>query len=78
MYFSQQSYIKKLFKIFELMNAPTAKPFMETDQQFITFTKTTKKLFLKKTTIYQQLVGFLMYLMTQTYFDIIVSVNIFH
>ena len=76
MHLSQQSYVKKLLKTFELTDAPAAKTPMEAGQQLTVPITDSEKLSLKETTTYQQLVGSLMYLMTQTRPDITVSVGI--
>ena len=77
MHLSQQSYVKKLFETFELTDAPAAKTPMEVGQQFTVPITDLEKFLLEETTTYQQLVGSLMYLMTQTRPDITVSVRIF-
>ena len=76
MHFSQQSYVKKLLETFEFTDAPAARMFMEAGQQLTVPATDSEKLSLEETTTYQQLVGSLMYLMTQTRLDIAVSINI--
>ena len=76
MHFNQQSYIKKLLKTFQLSNTPAVKTLIEASQQLTVSTQDSKKLLPEEITTYQQLVGSLMYLMTQTHFDIAVSVSI--
>ena len=76
MHLSQQAYVEKLLKTFELTDAPAVKTPIETDQQLTASTKDQEKLSPEKITIYQQLIGSLMYLMTQTRPDIAISVDI--
>ena len=76
MHFNQQSYVKKLLKTFQLSDAPAPRTLMEAGQQFTVPTQDSEKLSPEEITTYQQLVGFLMYLMTQTRPDIAVSVSI--
>ena len=53
MHFSQQFYIKRLFKIFKSTDALAAKIFVKIGQQLTAFIGKIKKLFFKKIIIYQ-------------------------
>ena len=74
MHLNQQAYVKKLLETFNLEDSSAAKTPMETGQQLTAFDQ--KKLKAKNVTVYQQLVGLLIYLMAQTHPDIAISVSI--
>ena len=76
MHLSQEPYVRKLLEAFELTDAPVAKTPMEAGQQLTAPVIDQEKLSAEETTTYQQLVGSMMYLMTQTRPDIAVSVGI--
>ena len=76
MHLSQQAYLEKLLYEFKLDNAKPVKTLIDAGHRLTTLIVDSERLSPETTTVYQQMIGSLMYAMTQTRPDIVLAVSI--